>query len=147
MTVRGSALATAQQWVYQRLSGDAQLMSQLTGIFDEAAVPETQPCPYLVIGQIQELQQDTLSHRHYQQSLPLHVWTEARGMQSIHVLLERLNILLHRPDPQSLPDPTSTTGPLIVGCYYEQAEQLQDPDGIHQHLIVTYRLFLEEPLS
>jgi len=118
-------------------------MALLTGVFDESAVPENQPFPYLTLGGVIETQADTMgtvNARGYDDIYTINGWSQTRGYQQLQTMLGRMNAALLPRKTLILP------GQAHVGTWYVNALFLEDPDGITQHLVARYRIFSQENL-
>jgi len=136
----GTAISIVQVALSSKLSGDSTLMALVSIIRDQASVAQNQVFPYITIGDIVETQDDTLSTRQYDQDCTLHIWTQSSGFKQAQGILARCNVLLHR-------QPLTLSGSQThVATWYRDAIPLADPDGITQHLVVHYRLIVEEAI-
>jgi hypothetical protein len=140
MTAVGTALSQVQGAIATKLKGDSTLMGLVTGVFDMAALPENQAFPYVTLADTTEVQDDTLDFRTYDGTYLLHIWTQARGFKQAQTILARVNILLHR---QVL----SLSSQSHIGTWFLNAQQIEDEDGITQHVAPRYRIVVQETLS
>ena len=140
MTAVGTSVSQVQAALYTKLTGDVTFMGLVTGVFDMAALPENQTFPYVTLADVTEVQDDTLDYRTYDGSYLLHIWTQARGFKQAQTILARMNILLHR---QVL----SLFSQSHIGTWYLNAQQIEDEDGITQHVAPRYRILVQEPLT
>ncbi len=140
MTAVGTSTDIVQTAIYAKLTSDTTFMGLVTGVFDWADVPENQPFPYVTLGDITELQDDTMSSRVYDGVYTPHIWTQSTGMKRAKTILARMNQLLHK---QPL---TLTFGQIHVGTWYLTVILTEDPDGITQHGVPRYRILTEEAI-
>ena len=133
-----TALSEVQTAIYSKLTGDGTLMAQVTGVFDSGAVPENQAFPYITLGDTTEAPDNAFGTRGYDDTLTLHIWSDALGFKECHIILARMNTLL---DQQTL----TLISHHHVGTWYEFSETLNDPgvDGI-KHIPVRYRIETQE---
>ncbi len=130
-----TALLEIQKAVYAKLTGDATLMSKITGVFD--AVPQNQAFPYIVIGDGTEITWDHMGgKRGYEVTMTLHIWSRYNGYAEALGILAELNRLLDRAV-------LVVAGFATVQCAYEWSMPSRDPDGITRHLPARYRLLVE----
>lgn len=130
-----TALLEIQKAVYAKLTGDATLMSKVTGVFD--AVPQNQAFPYIVIGDATEVPWDHMGgKRGHETTMALHIWSRYNGFAEALGILADVNRLLDRAA-------LAVTGFATVQCAYEWSTTLRDPDGITRHVPVRYRLLVE----
>lgn len=143
MAVVGSAIATVQAALYTKLTGDSTLIGMLAsgGVRDMANVPETQPFPYVTLGDVHEMQKDTFTGRQYDLAATLHIWTRntntVKSFRPAQLILARMNVLLHK-------KALTISGQRHVGTWYQDVVELLDPDGLSQHLAALYRIVVEE---
>lgn len=88
-----AVLQAVQQALYTKLTGDAVLMDQLSGVYD--AVPQQGRVPYLVIGDGAAEDRSQLGAALTECTMQLHVWTEGGGRKAALGILQRLHALLH----------------------------------------------------
>lgn len=130
-----SAQELIRQTVLYRLSTDEELMSKVTGVFDE--VPEAQPFPYVTIGRMHASSARTWSRLAEDVMVTLHIWSEATGFAQAHGVLDDLNRLLADQDLTGLDDEK------VVSRFVE-SEAMMDPDNPDRKVSTSYRLFVSQ---
>jgi uncharacterized protein DUF3168 len=136
----GTALQQIQTAAYNALANDSTMQELVTGVFDVSNVPENQAFPYITVGnQATETQTDTFDTRGYDDTFVIDIWTQTRGFQQARAILARMNQLLHR-------QPLTMSTQSHIGTWYLSAVELEDPDGITQHVTPRYRMFNQESL-
>lgn len=130
-----SAAFPIQQSIYGKLTGDAELMNKIKGVFDD--VPENQPFPYITIGEMTSGPFRTFSRFGEEITIMLHIWSRYKGFKEASEILADMNRLLA---DQALEVP----GYDVVACFYEFSQTMRDEDGITRHIPVRYRIQLEK---
>mgnify|MGYP001222844618 CR=1 FL=1 len=130
-----SALWPVQRAVYQRLTSHAPLMARVTGVLDD--VPEGQPFPYVTLGEWTEIPVLAFGEDGSETTLTLHVWSRYRGWKECNEIVALLNEAL---DDAEL----EVEGYRTVLVVYDSATAIRDTDGVTRHMVVRYRLILEE---
>ena len=87
-----SAIIPLRQAIYNRLTTDATLSAKITGVFDY--VPETQPFPYIYIGEFTEAPNHTFTREGRIVTGALHVWSEQKSDMELLEIVDRLTTLL-----------------------------------------------------
>lgn len=130
-------MAPVQQAIYDRLTGDSNLMGLVSGVFDYA--PEDVDHPYIVIGEV--LTTPDNRHGGFGRSMlaTLHIWTRSRGFASALTIEDRITQLL---DHQDLTIPGHHT----VSVRYEFSQTLTDPEppGDIRHIPIRFRVITEQ---
>ncbi len=109
------------QAIYTTLVGSAELMAKITGVFD--ALPQEQPAPYIVLGQLQALPGRLLDESEHAWSLDIHIWSAYQGRKEV---LEIVDILKG----------------VLSGYFFEELVVQEDPTGWY-HGILTVRGYLK----
>ncbi|PWJ07982.1 DUF3168 domain-containing protein [Streptomyces sp. NWU49] len=126
-----------QAAVYARLTGDAQLMALIRGVFDFVLEPDSYP--YVVIGEAIE----TPDNRHggfgRQTVITLHVWTQAEGHGPGLQIAERVTELL---DHQPLN--VEPLKHIVTRFEFSQALTDPEPPGNIRHVVLRYRIVTEQ---
>lgn len=132
-----SFLNTAQQLVYDRLSG---ALGVGVTIFDNAPfLPEAAPSttfPYVVLGNDTSVAFDTDDTVGAEVTVTLHFWSRAEGFKEVKTIMQAAYDRLNRAT-------LSITGFNVVDCLHEFSEALADPDGVTRHGIQRYRLTMQ----
>nr|MBA2678281.1 DUF3168 domain-containing protein [Ktedonobacteraceae bacterium] len=121
MTVVQTALSEIQAAIYSKLTGDSTLTGLISGIYDIGAVPEAQAYPYVTLGDTTEVPDHAFGRRGYEDTLTLHIWSNAPGFKQCQAILAQLNRLL---DQKSL----TLSNHTHVGTWYEFSASLNDTD-------------------
>jgi hypothetical protein len=86
-------MQAVQQSLYSKLSGDALLMDDITGVHD--TVPQRSALPYVVIGGIEQEALPAIGETLWRVGIVIDVWSEPQGRKVIMGILSRLQALLH----------------------------------------------------
>lgn len=133
----GSPWWPLQQAIYTRLSGDSELTSTLgAGVYDH--VPDSAAFPYVVIGDITSVPNDTMGLTGRDLTVVVHSWSQAKGMKQIAEIADRVDDLLDRWAP-------TVTGWSATKMLNEFGpESFRDPDGISRHGVARYRIHTDK---
>jgi hypothetical protein len=129
-----SAQLAIQEMFYDLLKNDAQLSSKISGVFD--AHPEPQKFPYITIGDGYSNQFTTFNRMGEEVFFNVHVWSRYKGFKEGHEISSDIFRLLAQ---QHLDIPSFGS----VACFFESSETLRDIDGITRHLILRFRLLIQ----
>lgn len=131
-----SAGLALQKALYQRLVGDADLMSALGGprVYDH--VPRQVTPPYVAMGRSTVTDWSTGSEDGYEHALTLHVWSAGAGHRETH---ELMGLVAGAVDGAAL----VLEGHRLVNLRHELSEARRDPDGETHHGIVRFRAVTE----
>lgn len=131
----GSPSWPLQQAVYSRLSGDTELVTTLgAAVYDH--VPDSAAFPYVVIGDITEATNDTMTRTGRGVTLTLHLWSQYAGMKQLDLIADRVDDLLDRWAP-------TVTGWSATSMLREFFETMRDPDGVTRHGVARYRIHIQ----
>ena len=127
-----------QTALYGLLTGDTELTSLITGVYD--FVPEDAVYPYVVLGEAVETPDNRHSGRGWQTVQTLHVWSQYRGHAEALAIGARIFVLLDH-------QPLTIPGYHHVATRYEFGQTLTDPEppGDIRHLVLRYRVVTEQP--
>lgn len=130
-----TALAPLQTALYQKLTGSTDLMSLVTGIFDE--VPDGQAFPYVTIGSITETASDAHDHQGLDCTVQIDVWTKGvgTGFKAAYTIYATVDAALDR-------QPLSVAGFSDVSIACDQHQTLRDPDPDIRHINSQFRVWL-----
>lgn len=84
-----------QTAIWQRLSTDQTLLQMTKGIYDGSAAPNS-PYPYVVVGEMAEVNDDHMSRLGKLGNITLHVWTDYEGFKPAKLIAARVNTLIER---------------------------------------------------
>lgn len=118
-----------QAAVYAKLTGDATLMSKITGVYDHPT-PDARP-PYITI-EVKSRDASVMQSDAWEHELTLHVWSTARGAKEAQDIMDRLRDLLHH-------GTLTLSSGTLSGIVQEDAYVLLDPDGLTRHGICRFR--------
>ena len=124
-------LYQTQQAIYDALTGDAELMAVITGVYDH--VDQGTSYPYVVIGEDGASEWDTDTEQGAESILTIHTWSRERGRLQTKQIQELIYEILHRQD-------------LIIGdaifysLFWEFSDSFVDPDGETRHGVMRFRL-------
>jgi Protein of unknown function (DUF3168) len=137
----GTSILELETAIVQAVRADSTLTGGstplITGIWNEGAVPEQQAFPYCVIGQGDELPQNTLGRKGYQPTITIDVFSHDNGFDECYAIMKELNRLL---DEQ----PLTLATQIHVYTMYKHSHALNDPDRITRHLVIEYDFFTQE---
>lgn len=135
----GSSLWYLQQAIYGILTGDAQLMSKVVGVFD--FVPDNNNFPYISIGEFTTNPFETMDRYGQEVTSTIHVWSQRIGPNAYQGMMQAENIM---EDVQRLLARSYIEIDLwgTVGCWGDYSQTLVESDGITRHGILRYRLLL-----
>ena len=137
-----TATGEIQVAVYNKLMPSGVLDATLanlgvTGIFDERAVPESEPFDYITIGSTIETPNNTLGRRGYNNAFTIFIWSRAIGNKNAQAMLARLNQLFDQ-------QPLSMATQAHVYTMLDSALFVPQPDGLTLQVPVKYMLYSEE---
>lgn len=128
-TTRPMAIFELQVAVQTALTGDAQLMGLITGVFDQ--VREGQALPYVSYGQHVDGPWATFGHWNSEAFFLLDIWSNASGDEEAYsILAEVRRILETRPDNP----PLTLESYGLIGLHLDWSTILHDPDFNIRHL-------------
>jgi hypothetical protein len=131
----GSSLQPIQTAIYDRLTTDLSLMDKITGVYDD--VDQDIQFPYVTIGDSTSIPWRTQTRFGEEVTVTLHIWSRYQGYREAYEILDDLNRLLADKD-------LNVDGYDAVAVYYEFMESFRDPDGQTRHVVVRYRLQVQE---
>ncbi len=83
-----------QQAIYQKLTEDNALMTQISGVFDRP--PQDSSFPYVTIGESSGRDWSTKTSTGMEHLITLHVWSREGGRKQAANIMERIHALLHQ---------------------------------------------------
>lgn len=117
MTVHGQL--ALQKTIYQTLTGNADLASCVSGVFDK--VPQRTVYPYIYIDSWLSEDWSSVTTEGLQHDISLHIWSRQGGKAECVEIIHKIHGLLH------LADLTITAHKLILlRCVSTQTELMQD---------------------
>lgn len=122
-----------QTAIYQKLMASPDLLLLVSGVYD--TVPEPAPHPFVSIGAISELPDDTHDAQGLATSVTLHVWSKAPGSSELFDIFAALDAALDRV-------PLSVAGFRQVSIKHAQHQTIPDPDPRVRHLNAEYRVHM-----
>jgi len=127
-----------QQSIFATLSANAALVGLLGAprVYDD--VPQGADFPYLTFGHSTARDWSTGSEDGDEHILTLHVWSQERGKNQAHAIMDAVRTALH---DQTL----ALAGHRLVNLRHEFSEARRDSDGALVHGITRYRA-VTEPL-
>ena len=144
-----TSLGEVQAAIYTRLTGDTTLMALLAtplmgtfAVFDFATVPESQPFPYITLGDADEKPFNAFGTRGYLAMYKPHIWDSSfGGFKKSQQILARMNFLLDQKDQSTIPLATLK----LIYILFQAAIQMNDPgDYKILHTSVEYETFAQE---
>lgn len=133
--VSRSPVHPVQVALYERLTRDAELMSLVTGVYDQ--VPEGVARPYVRIGDHVSTADNDLTSYGRQILSTVHVWTEARGNAPGQQIANRIVELL---DHQAAALSELVDGHRVVSIRHEYDQALPDPNPQIRHHVIRFRI-------
>ncbi len=133
MSSSAHALQTA---IFSTLAADTSLTALLGAprIYDQ--VPQPATYPYVTFGQSTVRDADTSSAAADEHIVTLHVWSQARGRQETHRLIDAIRSALHD-------KVLALAGHSLINIRHDFSEARRDPDGDTLHGIVRLRAVTE----
>jgi len=131
-----SAGFALQKAIYQRLVGDAGLVSALGGARVYDHVPRQVTPPYIAMGRSTVTDWSTGSDDGHEHSLTLHVWSASAGHRETHELMGLVESAI---DGAGL----ALEGHRLVNLRHELSEARRDPEAELYHGIVRLRAVTE----
>jgi hypothetical protein len=121
--------------MYQRMVGDPDLSSRVTGIFDE--VPEGQQKPYVVLGEAFETPRNNHGQFGRTTVASLHIWSSHAGFsEALNIQNSIMELFDHQP--------LTVDGQHVVAVRYEFSQTLRDPDPDIRHVVLRFRVTTEQ---
>lgn len=128
-----TATRPVQTAFYAALTGSADLMSRVSGVYDE--VPEPAPYPYVSFGTIVETVDDAHDHQGLEVIVVVHVWSHYQGNAEVADIFSAVDAALDRV-------PLTVAGFTDVSVSTLQHEVIKDPDPDIRHINAQYRVWL-----
>lgn len=123
-----------QKAVFQALSADTGLLSQITGVFDRP--PQNQAYPYVMIGESSISDWSTKTTSGTEQVISLHIWSREGGRKQNEIIMEKVHSLLH--------DAAMTVdGNTLVLIKFVSSSIAIENDGWTYHGIMRFRALLQ----
>lgn len=126
-----------QKDLYGALTGNATLMSKITGVFD--FVPDNQTYPFVTIGDAEFTDWGTHTFDGFEGQVLIHVWARpgTRGRAPVHEIMQDIYDTLHK-NEFSIPSFT------VVLMRFDFSEILVEEDAVTYHGITRFRILLGE---
>lgn len=132
----GSALSRVQTAIYALLTGNGPFMAAAgSGVFDY--VPDKEAFPYVTLGDATEIPFLVFGNNGHEQTLTLHIWSQARGFLECFGILDAMTTLLEA-------TPLVVSGHATVLLNFDNATSLRDPDGLTRHVAARYRIIVQD---
>lgn len=126
-----TALRPLQTAVYQKLTASADLMTLVSGVYDE--VPEAAAFPYVSLGSVTETADDAHDRQGLDTALVIHVWSKYPGNAEAADIFAAVDAALDR-------QPLTVNGWTDITVKLDQYQIVQDPDPLIRHLNAQYRV-------
>ena len=121
-----------QKALYERLTGDANLMSAIVGVYDD--IPQDlRQFPYVVIGDSTVIEESTQTYTATMVNVNIHVWTVYSGKLQVKTIMQLIFLALDR-QPLTLDD--GTNWELI----FDFQDDFVEPDGETRHGVQRYKI-------
>lgn len=108
-----------------------------TNIFDRNERPEVFPC--VIVGEAQTVGDDATCIVAAEVFLTIHVWTAENGMVGCKSIAGEIQ--------RALRSLSGLQDGWQCDFNFEDARYLRDPDGLHSHGVVTFRVLAEDTLA
>jgi len=125
-----------QRGVYQALAGSLDLTTLLGGVRVYDHAPQSEPYPFITVGQSAVRDWSTGTEDGAEHNLTLHVWSRSGGKKQVQEIIETIKDVLHD-------QPLTLSDHHLVNLRHEFSEARLDPDGDTFHGIVRYRAVTE----
>lgn len=99
-------------------------------------VPDNEPGPYVVIGEMSVQEWGTDGRTGYQITAGVDVWQQGTSMVSVRTIMDQIIDSLDRRD---LP---SSTDYSCIGLDFENSTLVRDPDGVTMHGTVNFTAYI-----
>lgn len=109
----------------------------LTGVYDEAGIPDGATYPYVAYGDMAAGRWDTFSRDGETMDFIIHVWTQQRGYKQAMEITTRLKAILGNVN-------LSATGFSLAKCLFARYSRVHDPKDDIEHIVVVFDLWLQE---
>jgi len=119
-----------QESLYSTLTGDAALMSLVTGVFDNVD-QDYNDFPYITIGENVEGDFSTDTTLGSENALVLHVWDRQNGRKRVLEIMEQIYQVLNR-------NKISVTGYHTIDLQFVNSQTVIDTDGLTYHGLAEY---------
>lgn len=127
-----SSFGPIQEAIYDTLTGDATLLSLVTGVFD--FVPENQDYPYVVIGEGTSVDWSTYQHFGEENTATIHIFSRYNGMLEMTDIMSQINALL-------VFQPLTITDYENVGIWYDFGNVFIE-DHLTRHGVMRFRFLV-----
>jgi hypothetical protein len=124
-----------QKRVYEILTGDANLMALVTGVFDN--VPQGQAFPYIKIGDDEFSDRGSHTTEGWSADLMIHVWAQGPGRKSVHTVMSHIDRLLHNKD-------LTAPGWTEVSFRRDFSTVFVEDDHVTYHGVIRFKLLTGE---
>lgn len=122
-----------QKAIYEKLTGNSQLMASVSGIFDR--VPQETSFPFITIGDISSNNLPNLNKNGIEQKLNINIWSREAGKKQTSDIMELIYGLLNNGTI------TVTGQTLVLMEFVSNSVELGD-DGWTYHGIMRLRVVL-----
>jgi len=129
-----SSLLAVQKAVYELLTGDAELMAMITGVFDH--VPKGQAFPYVRIGEATEVPWNDFGRPGSQLTINVHAFDNAAEVARLLGIGTAVQGITDGADPTII-------GSSLVDIAFEFNQVLYDSDSATNHMAMRFRVFIE----
>lgn len=128
--------AELQQAVYDRLTGDANLMAAITGVYTTApqsSEPEEDTAfPYVTINLVGVRNDDDKDENAISADVDIHLWARSQSALAWRDIADMIYDRMHRCD-------LSVTGANVIECDFQSRIDMQDPHSLRTwHVVQTF---------
>lgn len=113
-----------QEALYTVLTGDADLMQQVTDVFDY--VPPETAYPYVTLGEMRATDVSSVTNKLTRLEVVLHVYSRNRGRKETGEIMARISVLLDEQEPLM-------NGFTAISLRYSGSDISQERDGLTYH--------------
>ena len=124
-----------QKAIYNKLSGDAGLTADITGVFDH--VPQDQGFPYITIGDISLKDWSSLTTIGFEGGMKIKIHSRYRGHKEARQIAEKIRQILHEGD-------ISIDGHEFVNSRFISSNVVLESNGLTYRNETKFRLFFNK---
>ena len=133
--------AAVHQAVYDKLTGDASLMADITGVYSAMVQPAdpgaVSDFPYITFDVVSTVPNDTDEAIGSRDVFRVHLWWRGRNQKARRLVVDKIRAAMPR-------DGLTVAGGTNVNCAFQSFTELPDPDGKTVHSIVQFRTELHD---
>ena len=124
-----------QKALYVLLTGDGELMGQISGVFNH--VPQDTAFPYVIIEKMVSQDHSTMTSTAEEIAVTLSVFSRTRGSKEALTIMARVKALLHQAS-------LSLTGCALIYLRFDSSDIAQVEEGLTWQATITFNALIEE---